>query len=668
MSRRGPSTGKGGDLLAQGLKRDRQGDLAGAERLYREAAAADPRDARPLLGLGTLAARAGRMAEASEFFARACGLAPDNAEAHVLHGVALLEAGRHADAALALERALALAPGHIAARFRLGVARAEQGRPDDAARAFAAVLGAEPGHGAARFNLGVVHAAAGRVEDAAACYAVVLAAHPDHADAALNLADLHRRRHRYGDALEVLDAALRHHPEEAHLWASRGNVLKVLDRLDEAEAAYQRAVALAPGDAAAWGNYLLCGLYAPDRAPAETLARHRAWGDALLARTPRPAPHPNHPDPDRPIRVGYLSPDLRSHAVAAFLEPVLAHHDPAAVVPYCYASVARPDAVTERLKRFLPHWRDVLAVPDAEVAGMMRADGIDLAVDLAGHTGGSRLSVLAYRPAPVQVSYLGYPATTGLAAVDWRLTDAWADPEGAEAHGVEQLARIEGGFCCYRPPDAAPDVGPPPALTAGVVTFGSLTNTIKVNPGVVALWAEVLKAVPGSRLLLRRSTFDSAAVRDRLTGTFAAAGVAPERIDCLTGEGVDQRGYLATYGRIDIGLDTFPYAGHTTTCESLWMGVPVVTLAGGAFVARVGVSVMHMAGLEDLIAPDPAAFVAIARRLAAEPAALAELRRGLRDRVRASPLCDGAGFTRRLEAAYRRMWRDWCAGRGAPAA
>jgi len=296
----------------------------------------------------------------------------------------------------------------------------------------------------------------------------------------------------------------------------------------------------------------------------------------------------------------------------------------------------------------------------------VRADGIDILVDLAGHTGGSRLAVLALRPAPLQAMYLGYPATTGLSAVDFRLTDAWADPEGSEAHGVEWPLRIEGGFCCYRPPDAAPEVAPLPALATGHVTFGSLTNTIKVNDRVVALWAEVLGAVPNSRLLLRRAAFESAAVRERITNAFAAAGVAPERVDCLTGADTDQAGYLATYHRIDLGLDTFPYAGHTTTCESLWMGVPVVTLAGGTFVSRVGVSVLSMAGLDDLIAPDAAAFVAIARRLATDLDALAALRANLRERLRGSPLLDAPGFTGRLEAAYRAVWREWCAKRPGP--
>jgi len=657
------TTGNAGDLLARGAARERVGDLTGAERLYRDAAAADPKDPRPHLGIGTLAARAGRMAEAAEAFARACALAPRHAEAHVMHGVALGEAGRHTDAVRALERALALAPGHVPARFRLGVAQTDRGRLDDAVRAFAAVLMAEPGHVAARFNLGAVHAAAGRPVEAIACYEAVLAARPTHAEAALNLADVLRRGHRYDEALAVLDAALRHHPEAAHLWASRGNVLKILDRLDEAEASYEKAVERAPDDDAAWGNALLCGLYVPDRPPEETLARHRAWGERVAARTPPPGPHTNDRDPDRPLKVGYLSPDFCSHAVASFLEPVLAHHDPAAVVPYAYASVTRPDAVTARLKALVPNWRDVHGVPDAEVAERVRADGIDLLIDLAGHTGGSRLPVLAYKPAPVQATYLGYPATTGLATVDWRLTDAWADPEGAEAHGVEKPARIEGGFCCYRPPDAAPEVGPPPALSAGHVTFGSLTNTIKVNARVVALWAEVLKAVPGSRLLLRRASFESAAVRDRVTAAFSDAGIDPERVECRTGADTDQRGYLATYHRIDVGLDTFPYAGHTTTCESLWMGVPVVTLAGDAFAGRVGVSVMRMAGLDDLVAADPAAFVATAVRLAGDLDRLGKLRAGMRDRLRNSALLDGPGFTRRLEAACRTMWAAWCRGR-----
>jgi len=417
---------------------------------------------------------------------------------------------------------------------------------------------------------------------------------------------------------------------------------------------FHRAVAARPDFAVGWHNLLFARSYLPELDPDACLAERADWGRrATAAAGPPPAP----PAARRrggtdPVRVGYLSPDFRFHPVGFFIEPVLAAHDRSRAWVACYANVAAPDAATERMRAQADAWTNVSGLSDAEVARRVREDGIDVLVDLAGHAGGTRLPVLAYRPAPVQAGYLGDPLTSGLEAVDYRLTDAWADPPGAERWYSEALVRIPGGFCCYRMPYDAPPVTPLPAGSTGAVTFGSLMNPAKINRRVIALWARVLQAVPDAHLLLFRHDFASAALRERFTAAFRAEGVDPERVTCEGRRGAN-REYLAVYDRIDVALDTFPFCGHTTTCEALWMGVPVVTLAGRLFAERMGVSLMNRVGLPELVAEDADGFVATARDLAADRGRLAALRAALRDRVAGSSLCDAAGFTRTLEDVYR---------------
>jgi len=624
-----PAAGPG-DLVEQALRHHRAGARPQAERLYREALAARPDDPRARFLLGTLLAQGGAVAEAAEHFARAARADPGNADAHAHLGTALAHLGRGAEAEAALSRALALAPDHPVARF----------------------------------NLGVVCTEAGDLEAAEGHFRHLLDLRPEAADARLNLGEVLRRRCRYAEALEVLREGVRRHPDAAPLWVTLGQVLQLLGQRREADAAYAEAVRAAPGDDAVWSSRLFASLYQPDLTAAEVADRHRAWGARHAGRAHPPA-RPADPDPERVLKVGYLSPDLREHPVAFFLEPLLAHHDAAQVHVTCYSGVTRPDRVTGQLRALVPGWREVAGLSDADLAARIRADGIDVLVDLAGHTAGGRLPALALRSAPVQVSYLGYAATTGLEAVDYRVTDAACDPPGTESLYTERLWRLEGAFCAYAPKGDAPPVAPLPALAAGHVTFGSLINPVKLNDGVAALWGRVLAAVPDARLSLFCTQFRSDALRDAVRGLFARAGADTARLD-LAWELDEGAGYLSRYHVIDLCLDTVPFCGHTTTCEALWMGVPTVTLAGGAFAGRMGASLLRTVGLADLVAADADAFVAAAARLVGDIGALSALRAGMRERVRTSPLCDGAALAARVEAAYRGMWRQACA-RTAPA-
>ncbi len=355
-----------------------------------------------------------------------------------------------------------------------------------------------------------------------------------------------------------------------------------------------------------------------------------------------------------------MSPDFHLHATAFFLEPLLAAHDPAAVEVHCYSSTEQRDAMTERLRGLVHGWRDLRGVPTGDAAALIAKDRIDILVDCAGHTKNHRLGVLAMKPAPLQVTWLGYPHGTGLPTVDSRFTDEIADPPGmTESHYVEELVRLPEGTFCYRAPDTAPEPSPGPLERGEGPVFGCFNNPHKIGPEVVRLWAEIVNAVPGSRLRLKARPFLDAAAADRMRARFAAAGLAGDRIE-IEGRRTFAEGF-GLYATIDVALDPFPYHGTTSTCEALWMAVPVVTLPGRSCVSRVGPSLLSRVGQGDLVARDAAHYRDIAVGLVRDPARLADLRRTLRGRMASSPLSDGPRFARQLEAAYRDMWRRWCA-------
>jgi predicted O-linked N-acetylglucosamine transferase (SPINDLY family) len=508
-----------------------------------------------------------------------------------------------------------------------------------------------------------VHTALGRLlgrqrrfAEAERCYREAVRLRPADPDCVRLLGDALAGQGKVDEAAGQFRQALRLRPGDAATQHHLGAALLERGDLPEALAALREAVRLRPADLT-MHSALLCALnYDPGLDTAALFAEHRRWGE-LHGKAPAPPPHANGRDPARRLRVGYVSPDLCRHPVARFLEPILAHHDRAAVEAVCYADVAVEDAVTARLRSMAAGWRSTRGVPDDQLAALVRADGIDVLVDLAGHTAGNRLRVFAARPVPVQVSYLGYPNTTGLAAVDYRLTDAVADPPGEPVGHTEELVRLPGGFCCYAPLEDTPATGPLPADRNGQLTFGSLHLPAKLNPAVLDLWAAVVGAVPSARLLIYRNSL-TAAARERLLRHLTARGLAADRLDLR--HAAPPGGHLAVYADVDVSLDAFPWGGHTTACESLWMGVPVLTLRGHRHAGRMVASVLHMAGLAQFVADTPAEYVTRAAALAADAGRLRELRRGLRDRLRAARLCDGWSFTRGLEAAYREMWRRWC--------
>jgi predicted O-linked N-acetylglucosamine transferase (SPINDLY family) len=397
--------------------------------------------------------------------------------------------------------------------------------------------------------------------------------------------------------------------------------------------------------------------YIATYSPEEILAAHRRYAERIeTPLRPQWPAHRNDRDPDRKLKVGYVSPDFRYHSVAYFIEPVLARHDRTRIEVYGYYNWPHGDAFTRRIAAACDHWLPCASFSDDALAARVQEDGIDILVDLAGHTTGERMAMFARKPAPVQVTYLGYASSTGLSAIDYRLTTLDVDPPGNEVWYTERLYRLPHTLWCYRPNPKAPPPGPAPAGAAGFVTFGCTNNFSKVSPESIALWGEILRRVPGSRLLM--TSVPEGSARGMLKESFAAHGVEPERLSLHGKVPTDQ--FIALCAQIDIALDPFPYTGTTTTCEILWQGVPVVTLIGRTSVTRSGYALLRTVGLPELCAVDEADYVRIAVELAGDPGRLNDLRQGMRARIEASPLRDEAGLARDIEQAYRTMWREWC--------
>lgn len=612
----------------------KKGDQKAAEKALRELLLMNPTDGEAADTLGDLLLRQGRVDEAEACFRRNVALHPNSARAHSNLGAALLARGeQQAEAVACFERATQLDPKFAKGYNCLGNALRSSGRMFDAILAFQKALALQPDCAGTLNDLGVVYENCLNYREAKACFEKALKIEPQHPLALNNLAKVVRDQGCIEESIELFRKAM----EAKHDYAF------------------------------AHSNMLFTLHYQPVLDPGQLLNEHKEWAKRHAPPDIARSHHSNNADPDRPLRIGYLTPDIRDHSVAYFLEAILDAHDREQVRPYAYAQVMNPDETTARMKPKFEVYRSTVGRSDEDVVRMALEDQIDIMVDLAGHTASNRLPVMARRPAPIQVTYLGYPDTTGMSVVDYRVTDALADPEGQDVFYTEKLVRLPECFLCYRPPEEAPAVRPPPVLTSGNITFGSFNSLHKVNVDVVRTWAMLLQRVPGSRLLLKSGALQESGIRDRYFGLFADCHIGRDRIVLVSWE-PGRSDHLALYGEVDIGLDPFPYHGTTTTCEALWMGVPVVTRRGLVHSSRVGCSLLHQVGLDDLVAQDEEGYLDIAARLAADPQRLASLRTELRTRMKQSVLCNKAVFTRNLEQAYRTMWRTWCLAHGGTAA
>ncbi len=635
-----------------GIVLRQRGKNAESITAYRRAIAVKPDYPQAHNNLAIALKDQGDTAGAIEHYRHAIALAPASAEAHNNLGVALKEQGLVEQALACFQQAIALKADFAEAYEGLGSTLRAKGQLTDAIDAYRVAIRLNPHFAQACNNLGVVLKDAGRSAEAIAAYQQALALDPELAEAHNNLGIVLKEQGLLEQAISHLRRALALRPGYAEACNNLGLALEIQGRVEEAVAAYRQALVFDPRLSRAHSNVLFALNYLPKHDPRKIFEEHLCWAKTYAEKLHPIGEAANNRTPGR-LRIGYVSPDFRTHPVAYFVEAVLARHDAEQFEVTGYSDVTAPDAVTARLRGLTHRWRDIHGLTDEQVGALVRQDGIDILVDLAGHTERNRLLLFARRPAPVQASWIGYFNTTGLAAMDYFISDATGSPPGQEKLFAEKLIRLPHSRFCYRPPDYAPEVAAPPSMANGRITFGSFNNLAKLNDDVVALWAEILAALPSSRLLLKSLALGDHNTRERYLTLFASHGIQPERIS-LSGHSPHAE-MLAEYGKIDIALDPFPFTGGLTTCEALWMGVPVVTLAGETLVARQSASLLSNLGKSEWIAESPQRYIEIALSLADAPAKLLELRRSLRTRMAASPVCDADAFTRGLEAAYRQM-------------
>ena len=676
-------------LFDTAVKTHQAGQVDQAELLYRRVLQQAPEHTDALLLLSELVLQSGRLEEAAALLEHATRIAPDNAVYLANLGDIYRCLGQSSQATARLLLAIARKPDFAEAVFSLALTFEEQGDVDAAVACYEQTLLLNPEDARASDRLARLKAkptsrrnrsldsnaqpslsaadalaALGetlrlndRPDDATSWYRIALKLNPRLANAHTALGAIHGAAGRLDQAIDEFRRALQIDENYPGTWGYLALALADSGRIDEALATYREAIAREPGDVGAHSALLFSMPFSPGVAARDIVAEARTWNARhahnLAARA---LPHKNLRSSERRLRVGYVSPDFREHVLTLSTIPLLTHHDREKFEIFCYSSVEKPDSFTERIRGLADVFREVTALDDAALAKAIRQDRIDILVDMTMHMSGHRLLAFARRPAPIQLCWQAYPGTTGLETMDYRVSDAFIDPLDASTDCyTEQTLRLP-SFWCYDPLTDEPEVNPLPALVEGKLTFGSLNHFRKVNDSVLRVWARVLDAVPRSRLLLLAP---DGKARDYVRSIFKDGGVEPDRLDFVARCGRAE--YLRRYCAIDIGLDVFPYNGHTTSLDALWMGVPVVTLTGETLVGRAGLcQAMHL-DLPELIATTPDEFVRVASTLAGDLERLGELRRTLRDRMRRSVFMDGAGFARELESAYRNIWRSYCA-------
>jgi len=611
--------------------------------------------------------KAGRLVEAEDLYRQILAVQPGHAEALHHYGIIAQQTGRHDLAIEWIGRALALQPDNPAAHSNLGEAYRTAGLIEEAIKSLQRAIQLRPDFPVAHFNLGNALKDQARLDEAIAAYRRALELKPDYLEALNNLGTTQRMRGDLDEAEAAFRAALRFQPQLLEAHNNLGLTLAEQGRLEEAVATYRHALRLNPKQPNVHSNLIYTLQFQPDLAPQIIAEERTRWNRQFSPPSRSPLPIQDT-DPERRLRIGYVSPDLKDHVVGRNVRPLFQHHDHQHFEILCYAGVPRPDSMTAEFRQHADHWRSTVGLDDAALAEMIRRDSIDILVDLAQHTSGNRLAVLARHPAPLQVSFAGYPASAGLDAIGHRISDRYLESEiedgrskiASDLRSAERVFLLD-SFWCYDPCGVALPIQELAARNTGRITFGSLNNFTKINPSVLKLWARVLAEVKGSRLLLLSPRGSH---RERTLDTLAREGVAVERVEFV--ELRSRQAYLELYHRLDVALDPFPYNGHTTSLDALWMGVPVVSLIGSHSLARGGFSQLSNLGLPELAATSEDDYVRIAANLAHDLPRLTELRRTLRSRMEASPLMDARGFTKAIETTYRSLWRRWRAENNLP--
>jgi protein O-GlcNAc transferase len=646
-------------LVAQGHAAEERDEFDAAHRLYLEAVATDENCATAHMNLGNSLNAAGRCPEAIAAYQRALAIEPEHASAHYNLGLALLDGGDSARTEAHFRAAIRQRTTFPQAWVGLALVLEGRGDLDEAAACYAQAVKDKPDYAEAYRNLAQLNQLQGKRQQAADNFSKALQFAPQDAAAHAGLGLIYKEHGEVCAAIECYRRALSFRPDHPQQLGDLGNALQEQGEIDEAIGLYRRALALDPGNREGYGNLLFTLNYHPDKSAEEIFQAYRAY-DAQFGLPYRSdwREHDNDRTLQRRLRVGYVSPDFARHPVRHFLEPLLAHHDKSAVEVWAYAEVAQEDEVTARYRAYADQWVPTRGMSDAALAERIRADAIDIVVDLAGHTAHNRLGVFARKPAPVAVSWLGYGYTTGLSAIDYLLTDGQSSPPGCDSLFAEHPWRLETPGFAYRPANGMGDVNSLPALDRRFVTFGTLTRSVRINHRTIEVWARILQRVPGAHLLVDSKNFVDAGMRARVIERFAAHGIGSERLEL----GFHTPPWDVLRG-IDIGLDCFPHNSGTTLFETLYMGLPYVTLAGRPSVGRLGGSILEGVGHPEWIAQSEDEYVEKAVALASDLPKLAALRANLRREMQQSALMDESGFARKVETAYREMFAAWAVTR-----
>ncbi len=691
----------------------RAGDLKKAEESYRVLLNNNPNSVAVLCNLGALLRQTERPHEAVDLYRKAIDQEPGNAMLYANLGRALADMHRYKAASEAYREALAIDPGleevyanlgraefnlnprktsesaieetfhkatnlhrqgnrdeaerlyrgilrsnpdYVPAVVNLGVLMRESGRPTEAIEYYQKALALEPGNASTLGKLGHLLANLGHYEEALNAFRRATESDPESAPAHDNLGFVLMQMNRYDEAAVALKKAVEINPSDANAWNNLGSVYQRQCLVDEGIACHRRAIDLRPGFIMAHSNVLFDMHFSHAYTPEEMAEAHKEWSRRHEKPLRRKAyRHSPRDSKQKPLRVGFVSPNFEPHPVSYFLAPIFRVRDPQEWQAVCYSDVLTRNRISDKFRRQADTWRDIAGLKDDEVADLVRKDEIDVLVDLAGHTGHNRLLVFARKPAPVQVSWIGYFDTTGLEAMDYLIADATCLPQEYEHLYTEKIIRLPDGFLCYDRPSVAPEVNALPALERGYITFGSFNQLAKVQLPVVEAWAKLLEQVQSARLVMRCKALGDKSVRERYARLFEALGVSRDRLDLLPGTSL--KGYFESYHQIDISLDPFPFVGGTTTCDSLWMGVPVVTFTGDRFCSRHSASHIRNVGLGKLVAEDLDGYLELAAELAGDLGLLVQIRATLREMCAKSPLFDAERFHRNFVNALRQMWK-----------
>jgi len=671
------------------------GQLEAAMISFQQALQLNPNFAEAYNNLGSVLGDQQQFSEAVTYFQQAIALNPHYVKAHYNLGRMFSAQGQLTQALAAYQQSVVLQPDYVEAYYEMGNVFYAQAQWSEAVKCYQQALVLNPSE--ARFHkaLGKVFYEQYSLPQALAHYQQAWSLNPQDAETSNNLGAALFRDRQWETAIYYYQQALILAPDQPYTHFNLGLTFYRLGQLTKAMEYFQQALTLAPGLASK--VYLNLAHVLSDRGQSEEALDYyrralqiEPWNDTIQmslvftlnhasnydAKTifaehqkfneryalPLAAlikPHRNLPNKQKKLKVAYVSPDFRGHVVGLFMEPILAHHDHEHFEIFCYYNNTYDDKITGRLRSYVDHWVNCVHLSDAEIVEQIRADQIDILVDLAGQTADHQLLVFARKPAPVQVTYLGYPYTTGLTAIDYRITDGYLDQAGLNEHfNTETPFKMPACLFCYQPYSHSPPVNALPALTQGYVTFSSFNRYDKINLPLLELWAQVLTAVPNSKLVIQMCSFKDPATKQAFQTQVEQLGIDEERLilkECRLAPK-----HLETYHQVDIALDSYPFNGGMTTCEALWMGIPVVSWMGERQVSRMGLSILSTIGLNQLVAPTPHEYLNICIRLANNIESLQRLRTTLRERMLSSPLMDAATFTRHLEAGYRNMWQKWC--------